>query len=217
MPLKCRPFPVRPEYLPETSLSARNCLASGRGFGAISIPFRTSLPLFRFSLPLFHSHHHPRRWVLPIQLRRFHNQLLHSRPFHVGHAPQPYVSHEPRLALQQFLGIGKGRSPEKCKCHMFFPQYEATQRPIRIKRWHLPWAYILLAARRRFLHQRSHGPRETRQLSRLLHVRIDPQPPLFPFNRWHLALLRPAATQESFLKLILNSQRMNKRGQRDPA
>jgi hypothetical protein len=160
----------------------------------LTIPsFPSLLFLAHFFPPLIHPHHHPRRRVLPVQPRRLRNQLLHSRPFHVGHAPQPYVSHEPRLALQQFLGIGKGRSPEKCKRHMFFPQYEATQRPIRIKRRHLPWAHIFLAARRRFLHQRPHCPRDTRQLSRLLHVRIDPQPPLFPFNRWHLALLKSAA------------------------
>lgn len=86
-------------------VSSGNCLASRCGLVAISIPFRTSLPLFRFSPPLVHSHHHPRRWVLPIQLRRFRNQFLDARPLHFGNAPQFHVSHAFPRSLQQLLRV----------------------------------------------------------------------------------------------------------------
>src|SRR5690242_9302798 len=69
---------------------------------------------------------------------------------------------------------------------MFFPQHEDTQRPIRIKRGVLPRANILLAARRRFLHQSSHRLRHSSQFSSLSHIGVDPQLSFFSFNRRHL-------------------------------
>src|SRR2546430_17713469 len=43
------------------------------------------LALFRASL--VHPYLLPRSWILFVQLRRFRNQLLHSRPFHIRQTP----------------------------------------------------------------------------------------------------------------------------------
>src|SRR5207248_533785 len=134
-----------------------------------------------------HPHHLPRRRILFVQLRRFRNQSLHSRPLHINQTPQPYATHALRLALQQFLGIGKHRSPQKCQRHMLFPQHKDAQRSVRIKCGSLPRAYVFLAVCRRFLYQRPHRFHYSRKFPRLLHVRVNPQPSLFPFNGWHLA------------------------------
>src|SRR5919108_5114284 len=96
---------------PKTSEKAKRwrhkVAATNRGDEDAGMKPGASLAVLCFHLPLFHAHHPPGRWVLPVQLCRLRNQLLHSRPFYVGHAPQLYASHELRLALQQFLGIAK--------------------------------------------------------------------------------------------------------------
>jgi len=58
-----------------------------------------------FVPPLIHPYQHPRRRILLVQLHRFHNQFLHTGPFHIRHAPQPDVSHVLALTLEQFLRI----------------------------------------------------------------------------------------------------------------
>src|SRR6266403_5136773 len=159
-----------------------------------------------FSLPPFiHPHHLPRRRILLVQLRRFHNQPLHSRPLHIRQTPQPYVTHALRLALQQFLRIGKHRSPQKCQRYMLFPQHIDAERSVRIKRRSLPRTYVFLAVCGRFLHQRPHCLHYSRKSARLPHVRINPQPPLFPLNGWHLALLKSTALQPLILVLVPSS------------
>src|SRR5438876_4316226 len=56
------------------------------------------LALFRASL--VHPYHLPRRRILLVQLRRFRDQLFHSRPLHVRHTPQLHVTYALSRTLQ---------------------------------------------------------------------------------------------------------------------
>src|SRR3974390_3333175 len=150
-----------------------------------------SLPLFRFGLPLFHSHHHPRGWVLLIQLHRLRNQFLHSWLLHVGNSPQLHVAHTLSCPLQQFLRVRQHRPAKKCKRHMIFTGDEAAQRPVRVERRDFPGTHVLLPSLDGPFQQSPYRLRYALQLPRLLHISINPDLRWFPLNRRH-GFLPPA-------------------------
>src|SRR5262249_7489976 len=158
-------LPTRTEVHASTGPSSSS---SVRSVTLCQIP----LLLLRFRSSLVHSHHLPRRRIHLVQLRRFRNQLLHSRPLHILEAPQLDVTHALPLALKQFLGTRKHRSSPEPKRSMLLLHKVDAQRPVRIKRGRLPWTHIPPAARRCLLHQRTRRLRHACKLARLLYVSI---------------------------------------------